>query len=298
MTPPPSMDGQSSPKVRERPGHCEGAGRGSQNGALSHDLFFAACAQHSLCSGWLAKCTTARKSTARGRRGGRPESHGIRAYLAADHRALEGAAGHGKPWPLQAFGPCRHSSAPAGALALAGSWRSPTGDSDVGMSGRDEGGEPANTAAAAVAKTVRLFMRSLRVAGAPASGSRLRRASSPQPPYALSRRRSGRRTSHARDLHAPGGAYAGTAKRIRVAAPYSITLPPRGRAAHDVASFRVQPRPLQEFLPLQDDKAVLQALVPLHELTPLHFTPAACADAAKRRQRTSPPPGDQGLSRH
>jgi hypothetical protein len=42
----------------------------------------------------------------------------------------------------------------------------------------------------------------------------------------------------------------------------------------------VQPWPLQEFWPLQDDEAVLQALVPLHELTPEHFTPA-CAGAAK-----------------
>jgi len=57
----------------------------------------------------------------------------------------------------------------------------------------------------------------------------------------------------------------------------------------------VQPRPLQEFLPLHDDKAVLHELVPLHELIPLHFTgssartavvtPAAnkaAADAARR----------------
>jgi hypothetical protein len=31
---------------------------------------------------------------------------------------------------------------------------------------------------------------------------------------------------------------------------------------------------------LQDDEAVLQALVPLHELAPLHFTPSACAAVA------------------
>jgi hypothetical protein len=32
---------------------------------------------------------------------------------------------------------------------------------------------------------------------------------------------------------------------------------------------------------LQDDEAVLQALVPLQELTPLHFTPSAWAAEAK-----------------
>jgi hypothetical protein len=37
---------------------------------------------------------------------------------------------------------------------------------------------------------------------------------------------------------------------------------------------------LQAFWPLQDDDAVLQALVPLHELAPLHFTPSACAAVA------------------
>src|SRR6185437_5041596 len=41
-----------------------------------------------------------------------------------------------------------------------------------------------------------------------------------------------------------------------------------------------QPRPLQEFLPLQEDSDVLQALVPLQELTPPHFTfPSARAVA-------------------
>ena len=62
-----------------------------------------------------------------------------------------------------------------------------------------------------------------------------------------------------------------------------------------LALTTVQPRPLQEFLPLHDDKAVLHELVPLHELIPLHFTassaraavvaPAAnkaAADAARR----------------
>ena len=57
----------------------------------------------------------------------------------------------------------------------------------------------------------------------------------------------------------------------------------------------VQPKPLQEFLPLHDDNDVLHELVPLHELIPLHFTdssartavvaPAAnkaAADAARR----------------
>jgi hypothetical protein len=38
---------------------------------------------------------------------------------------------------------------------------------------------------------------------------------------------------------------------------------------------------LHEFCPLQDDDALLQALVPLQELAPLHLTPAACADAAR-----------------
>jgi hypothetical protein len=54
---------------------------------------------------------------------------------------------------------------------------------------------------------------------------------------------------------------------------YCITLPPWAlQLTTSVDS--VQPWPLQEFWPLQDDDAVLQALVPLHELTPLHFTPA------------------------
>ena len=59
-----------------------------------------------------------------------------------------------------------------------------------------------------------------------------------------------------------------------------MTLPPRVvQLTTSVVS--VQPCPLQEFMPLQDDEALLQALVPLHELTPLHFTPAACAAVAK-----------------
>jgi hypothetical protein len=37
---------------------------------------------------------------------------------------------------------------------------------------------------------------------------------------------------------------------------------------------------LQAFWPLQDDEPILQALWPLHALTPLHFTPAACAAVA------------------
>src|SRR5690348_15241620 len=56
------------------------------------------------------------------------------------------------------------------------------------------------------------------------------------------------------------------------------TLPP-----FDVHSLSVltslQPKPLHEFCPLQEDDAVLQALVPLHELTPPHFTRVA-ADAS------------------
>jgi hypothetical protein len=43
----------------------------------------------------------------------------------------------------------------------------------------------------------------------------------------------------------------------------------------------LQPWPLQEFWPLQDDDALLQALVPLQEFTPLHFTPPAWADVAR-----------------
>lgn len=37
--------------------------------------------------------------------------------------------------------------------------------------------------------------------------------------------------------------------------------------------------PLQEFCPLQEEDAVLQALVPLHEFMPLHLTDAPSADA-------------------
>src|SRR5437868_3731163 len=58
------------------------------------------------------------------------------------------------------------------------------------------------------------------------------------------------------------------------------TLPPLlvQPAASEVS---VQPWPLQEFWPLQDDEAVLQALVPLQELMPPHFTLSACAAEAK-----------------
>jgi len=60
---------------------------------------------------------------------------------------------------------------------------------------------------------------------------------------------------------------------------YCTTLPPWAvQLATSVVS--VQPWPLQAFWPLQDDEAVLQALVPLHELAPLHFTPSACAAVA------------------
>ena len=61
----------------------------------------------------------------------------------------------------------------------------------------------------------------------------------------------------------------------------------------------VHPWPLHEFLPLQEETAVLQLLVPLQELAPKHFTvvwaeatemrlPAAnkaAAEAANRRRR-------------
>src|SRR5947207_14503883 len=59
-----------------------------------------------------------------------------------------------------------------------------------------------------------------------------------------------------------------------------MTLPPL--AVHSLAvAASVQPMPLQEFCPLQDDDAVLQELVPLQELMPLHFTlsPAPAVDA-------------------
>jgi hypothetical protein len=54
--------------------------------------------------------------------------------------------------------------------------------------------------------------------------------------------------------------------------PYSTTLPPRV-VQLTTSVVCVQPWPLQEFCPLHADEAVLQALVPLHELMPLHFTP-------------------------
>jgi hypothetical protein len=59
---------------------------------------------------------------------------------------------------------------------------------------------------------------------------------------------------------------------------YWTTLPPRVvQLTTSVVS--VQPWPLQEFCPLQADEAVLQALVPLQELTPMHFTPASAVAA-------------------
>jgi|SRR5690242_7955187 hypothetical protein len=49
-----------------------------------------------------------------------------------------------------------------------------------------------------------------------------------------------------------------------------MTLPPL--AVHSLAfETWVQPMPLQEFWPLHDDDAVLQELVPLQELMPLHL---------------------------
>ena len=64
-------------------------------------------------------------------------------------------------------------------------------------------------------------------------------------------------------------------------AAYWVTLPPWAvQLATSVVS--VQPWPLQEFWPLHADEAVLQALVPLHELIPLHFivSPALAVDVA------------------
>src|SRR5262245_46198619 len=60
-----------------------------------------------------------------------------------------------------------------------------------------------------------------------------------------------------------------------------MTLPPL--AAQSLALVAgVQPMPLQLFWPLHEDDAVLQELVPLHELMPLHFTvsPALAVGAA------------------
>jgi hypothetical protein len=78
-----------------------------------------------------------------------------------------------------------------------------------------------------------------------------------------------------------------------VGAPNQRTFPPF--VVQSLVLAMVQPKPLQEFLPLHEDKAVLHELVPLHELMPLHFTvssaravviaPAAnkaAADAARR----------------
>ena len=58
------------------------------------------------------------------------------------------------------------------------------------------------------------------------------------------------------------------------AGSYCATLPPR-LVQLDTSVVTVQPWPLHEFMPLQDELADLQALVPLHELTPTHFTPPA-----------------------
>jgi hypothetical protein len=57
------------------------------------------------------------------------------------------------------------------------------------------------------------------------------------------------------------------------------TLPPRDTQSSRVATS-LHPIPLQEFCPLQDEVAVLQALVPLQELTPRHFTLPPPAEAA------------------
>ena len=58
-----------------------------------------------------------------------------------------------------------------------------------------------------------------------------------------------------------------------------MTLPPLDWHSL-VDEVSIQPKPLHEFLPLHDDWALLQALVPLHELTPAHLTLVLPAEAA------------------
>src|ERR1700738_4962885 len=63
------------------------------------------------------------------------------------------------------------------------------------------------------------------------------------------------------------------------------TLPPL--AVHSLSvAVSLQPMPLQEFCPLHELRAVLQALVPLQELPPPHFT-LAVADATDPRLPTA-----------
>jgi hypothetical protein len=52
-------------------------------------------------------------------------------------------------------------------------------------------------------------------------------------------------------------------------------------ASHSALESDTQPLPLQEFWPWQELVAVEQADLPLHELTPSHFTLAASAALAE-----------------
>src|SRR5262249_32254077 len=60
------------------------------------------------------------------------------------------------------------------------------------------------------------------------------------------------------------------------------TLPPLTWHSASLA-VSIQPSPLHEFWPLQEERAVLQALVPLQELTPLHFTAPSPAETRPAR---------------
>jgi hypothetical protein len=58
----------------------------------------------------------------------------------------------------------------------------------------------------------------------------------------------------------------------------------------------LHPRPLHEFWPLQEEVAVLQALVPLQELIPPHFTPSP-AEATGARAAANNAAADATRSR-
>src|SRR5580704_8000625 len=85
------------------------------------------------------------------------------------------------------------------------------------------------------------------------------------------------RCDHSQPFAATRGALPGTSMGRD---DYSVTTLPPWAVQLATSDVWVQPWPLQAFWPLQDDEAVLQALVPLHELAPLHFTPSACAAVA------------------
>src|SRR5580704_265333 len=85
------------------------------------------------------------------------------------------------------------------------------------------------------------------------------------------------RCDHSQPFAATRGALPGTSMGRD---DYSVTTLPPWAVQLTTSVVSVQPWPLQAFWPLQDDEAVLQALVPLHELAPAHFT-AAWAAVAK-----------------